>query len=1186
MRHACLDVVISVLLRSMRLRKIKLSGFKSFVDPITLVVPGNLVGIVGPNGCGKSNIIDAVMWVMGESSAKHLRGDALTDVIFNGSSARNPVGQASVELIFDNTEDKLGGQYASYDEISIKRQINREAISSYYLNGARCRRRDIQAIFLGTGLGPRSYAIIEQGMITRLIEAKPEELRTFIEEAAGISKYRERRRETENRIRNTKENIARLNDIREELDKQLKHLQRQANAAERYQVLKKEQRQLDAELQALNWKTLKKQSEQEQEQVRKHENKVEAAIAALRQTENEIVNERETLSAANENFNQYQSDFYRIGGEISQLEQKIHHINEKISDTEQELERIKHEQAAAQEQLHNDESKLSELLSKKAGLEPRLQGSREESDQAYCFLNESEQAMQAWQEEWEAFNTTAAEYARRADVGQTRLEHLELGIEEVQERQNSLKKELHSINRESLIKKITEQESSLKVLEKTNNETTVLLEEKRHKLQETRKYSQQLNDELNESRLLVQKQEGRLASLEALQQSAMGQDQEQVTRWLEKTGMDKYPRLAQRINVDAEWTHAVEIVLARYIQDICVDDVAGYTEKFGKLKSGHAGIVGAERFVDVDVHSRFPSLADKINGSFPLKHLLAAVYVAEDYDTAIAMRPNLTGHESVITRDGIWAGINWLHIYHDQDETAGLLSREKDIQKLRDELNQSTKALKKLENNVKTSQAEVEQAEQQLASIQTKLNKQQEVLSEHRAALASDQTQLEQSEVRSERIQEELESLQAQFEDDNNEIDTVKSELKRIDEHQSDLEQQRSELINARDKHRESLMQAREQWQKTHEQSHGIALQLESISSQRASLEQSIKRSQMQKSHLVSRCADLEKNLVDIHSPVKQMKVDLENKLKEKVSAEKVLSDARTKVQQSENILREKEQKRHQQETTVQELRDLLEKARLVTQESRVRLQTIEEKLSESEQNLEEILAGLDEDAEQTVWREHLEKVTQKIHRLGPINLAAIDEFNQLSERKSYLDKQDEDLREALDTLESAIRKIDKESRAKFKETFDQLNSNLQELFPHLFGGGHAYLELTGEDLLETGVSIMARPPGKRNSTIHLLSGGEKALTAVALVFSIFRLNPAPFCILDEVDAPLDDANVGRFSEMVASMSDDVQFIFITHNKITMEIAHQLLGVTMHEAGVSRLVSVDVDEAVKMAATA
>jgi len=494
--------------------------------------------------------------------------------------------------------------------------------------------------------------------------------------------------------------------------------------------------------------------------------------------------------------------------------------------------------------------------------------------------------------------------------------------------------------------------------------------------------------------------------------------------------------------------------------------------------------------------------------------------------------------------------------------------------------------LAKLEKKTEQAHAALEQAELQLNEVQASLNKQQEITSELRAGLAASQAQLEQTDIRSERIREELENLHEELESDRNEITTVQSELRQSNAHQEELEKQRTGLTAQRDKYRESLTLARERWQTTHEESHGIALQLESISSQRASLEQSIKRSQMQISHLESRRADLDKILADSQAPLQQIKLVLENKLKDKVNAERVLSEARSQVQQTENTLREREQARVQHENRIQELRDNLEKARLINQESRVRLQTIEEKLGESGHQVQAILATLDKEAELAVWRELQEQIIQKINRLGPINLAAIDEFNQLSERKSYLDKQDADLREALTTLENAIRKIDKESRARFKETFDQLNSNLQETFPQLFGGGHAYLELTGDELLETGVTIMARPPGKRNSNIHLLSGGEKALTAVALVFSIFKLNPAPFCILDEVDAPLDDANVGRFSEMVSSMSDDVQFIFITHNKITMEIAHQLLGVTMHEAGVSRLVTVDVDEAVKMAATA
>jgi len=1170
----------------MRLRKIKLSGFKSFVDPTTLTIPANLVGIVGPNGCGKSNIIDAVMWVMGESSAKHLRGDALTDVIFNGSSARNLVGQASVELIFDNSENKLGGQYASYDEISIKRLINRDAISSYFLNGTRCRRRDIQAIFLGTGLGPRSYAIIEQGMISRLIEARPEELRSFIEEAAGISKYRERRRETENRIRNTKDNIARLNDIREELDKQLKHLQRQANAAERYQVLKQEQRRLEAESQALQWKALKQKSMKEEAAARLHENHVEAAVAELRQIENTIIKGRDILSAANEHFNEAQSGFYRIGGDISQQEQKIQHINERIADTEQELDRVKRESATAVEELKQDENRLTGLVSTKSGLEPLLQGSRVDSDKAYAFLNESEQAMQAWQTEWETFNTTASEYARRCEVGKTRLEHLELGIEDLEQRQHGLQIELETINRDNLLKAVNVKSADLKNAEASHAKLEEELDAKRQQLQEYRKTSQQLNDKLNEQRLNNQKQEGRLASLEALQQSALGEDQEHVQHWLEKNRLVKAPRLAQQIEVDEQWAHAVEVVLDRFLQDICVDDITRQTSKLALLETGNLGIIATGTPANADTHGRFPSLADKVNSDFPLKHMLVYIYIAKDLDAALAMRPNLTGTESIITPKGLWLGINWSHIHHGLDGQAGMLSREKEIQLLRESMSASRQALAELEKKTNQVHTALEQAELHINEVQASLNKQQEMTSGLRAGLAASQAQLEQTDIRSERIREELENLQEELESDKNEITAVRAELSQFNKHQDELEKQRDGLVVQRDKYRESLTLARERWQSTHEESHGIALQLESISSQRASLEQSIKRSQIQISHLESRQADLDKILSDNRDPLQQMKLDLENKLKEKVNAEKILSEARSQVQQTENILREREQTRVQHESRIQELRENLEKARLISQESRVRLQTIEEKLAESGHQVQEILATLDDAAELDVWREQLEKVIQKINRLGPINLAAIDEYNQLSERKTYLDNQDADLREALNTLENAIRKIDKESRARFKETFDQLNSNLQETFPQLFGGGHAYLELTGDDLLETGVTIMARPPGKRNSTIHLLSGGEKALTAVALVFSIFKLNPAPFCILDEVDAPLDDANVVRFSELVSAMSEDVQFIFITHNKITMEIAHQLLGVTMHEAGVSRLVTVDVDEAVKMAAMA
>lgn len=1169
----------------MRLRKIKLAGFKSFVDPTTLIIPGNLVGVVGPNGCGKSNIIDAVLWVMGESSAKHLRGDSLTDVIFNGSSTRNPVGQATVELLFDNSEGRAGGQYASYSEIAIKRQINRDSISTYYLNGTRCRRRDIQEIFLGTGLGPRSYAIIEQGTISRLIEAKPDDLRTFIEEAAGISKYRERRRETEIRIKHTRENISRLTDIREELAKQLNHLQRQAKAAERYQGYKTEERQLQAELLVLNWKSLKAHMKDEEELVATQETLVEAGLAELRRVESEIEGYRDDLVSKNEAFSNAQSDFYHVGGEISQLEQKIQHTNERTTSIGQDIEQARQEEADAKEHLQQDKSKLETLTSTVKTLEPKLKGSRNESDKAYEFLNEAEQAMQGWQTEWDNFNEASADFSRQEQVGQTRLEHLQEGIEESMQRQKSLEQELSSNDSNAIQRTIDEQSVFVKEAEEKQIKISSQLDAKREALMTLRNESKGLNEQANEQDRAQHKLEGRLSSLEALQQSSFGKDQENIESWLESAGLADKPRLTQQLEVEADWVRAVEIVLEDNLQDIIVDDHEKYITELATLSEGNLGIISATG-ESLTENTEFVRLSEKINASFPLSGLLEGIYVADDLDAAKHIRTQLKGKESVITRDGIWLGRGWSRVCRGMDEQKRTLTREQEIHTLKLQYATAEKHLQEIEKNIEKNRASHERIERELNNLQLNLRQNQEKLSEYRVKSVASQVQQEQLEARTAKINEELVTLDEQMSDDEFETETIQNNLQNVSGRRENLDEQRVELVNLKEQHRTSLGKARQRWQETHEASHGIALQFESISSQRASLEQAMKRNQIQLEHFQKRCEDLKSTLIDHEKPLPEYQELLELKLTDKVGTEKCLAEARTFVQTVETSLRECEQLRNIKEQKLQELRELLEKARLATQESRIRLQTVEEQLESSGHKVALILEQLAEDAGIDTWDERLQALARKIQRLGPINLAAIDEFSQLSERKTYLDNQDEDLTKALSTLENAIRKIDKETRTRFKETFDKLNTNLKERFPQLFGGGHAYLELTGEDLLQTGVTIMARPPGKRNSTIHLLSGGEKALTAVALVFSIFDLNPAPFCILDEVDAPLDDANVGRFSDMVVKMSKDVQFIFITHNKITMEISHQLLGVTMHEPGVSRLVSVDVDEAVDMAATA
>ena len=1170
----------------MRLRKIKLSGFKSFVEPTTLVVPGNLVGVVGPNGCGKSNIIDAVTWVMGESSAKHLRGDSLTDVIFNGSNSRQPVGQAMVELVFDNSEGKAAGQYAAYNEIAIKRQINREGISTYILNGTRCRRKDIQGLFLGTGLGPRSYSIIEQGMISRLIDAKPDELRVFIEEAAGISKYRERRRETENRIRHTKENLDRLNDIREELEKQLNHLQRQARAAERYQVLKKEERQAHAELLALNWRNLKREVGQREDKVRVHENKLQEGIAGLRRIEADIEKHRDDLAAANEAFNQVQSNYYQVGGDISQLEQKIQHASERITAIEADLGKTRAAAAECEQQQHRDQEQLQLLGDKVTTLEPRLQGSRSESNQAYDALNQAEQAMQGWQSEWDASQESSAGFDRQIDVDNTRLLHLEAGLEELRHRRESLGLELEEMEQGELGGQLQELDSTLQEHNSQLQDHRARLDGELESVRGTRNRVHQVDEQLAGLRADQQRLAGRIASLESLQQDALGDNNEPVRRWLASIDQPQAPRLIEHIQIDEKWTHALETVLAGHLQSFYIEHLDDVIATLDSLQHGQVSLVSARTRAAAAATRSWTRLLDKVSMDLPLEGLLQNIYLAGDLQEALTLYPQLETGESVVTRDGVWLSPGQVRVNHREGGQDGILSREQAIQTLRNEEQELAARIRQCEEDLVAARRELEQAEESQHRVQQELSGRQETLADIQSRRSELRTRREQAQKRTGQIREELEELEAREQEDEQELTAIRQRLERTEADREALLSERKQLTEKREQHRRLLEQARSRWQETHEQSHEIALQLESLSSQRASLEQAIKRNDIQINHHDGRHRELEDALQQARFPLPEWRENLDAKLAVRIETEKKLNQARERVQATDQTLRQREQERLAAEQAVTDLRSEVEQARFGAQEIRVRLQTVEEQLQADGHRAETLLEELDQVASPEDWKEKIAGIDRKIQRLGPINLAAIDEFNQLKERKTYLDSQNEDLTNALTTLENAIRKIDKETRTRFRETFDQLNVNLKETFPVLFGGGHAYLEMTGDDLLETGVAIMAQPPGKKNSTIHLLSGGEKALTAVALVFSIFKLNPAPFCILDEVDAPLDDANTERFSRLLAEMSSDVQFLFITHNKITMEIAQQLLGVTMHEPGVSRLVSVDMDEAVKMAVSA
>lgn len=1169
----------------MRLLTIKLAGFKSFVDPTSIPLPGNLTGVVGPNGCGKSNVIDAVRWVMGESSAKHLRGESMADVIFNGSTARKPVGHATIELVFENADGAVGGQYASYSEIAIKRQVSRDGTSNYFLNGSRCRRRDITDIFLGTGLGPRSYSIIEQGTISRLIEARPEDLRVFLEEAAGISKYKERRRETETRIKHTRENLDRLNDLREEIDKQLQHLQRQAKTAEKYKELKQEERRIKGELLALRLRTLDGEANTQARAIAEHDNALQAAMAEQRGIEAALEKDRESHIEASDTFNEIQGRFYAVGAEIARVEQTIQHAKEMGQKQRHDLDQIEQGWRELTQLIDSDRSRLQELAERTGHDEPALQRAREAEELSQQGLTEAEERMHAWQRSWDEFTLRAAQPSEAAQVERTRIDQAERHIVQLQQRLERIRAEQQSLVDHNLGEQIQLLEQQEGQAAERESELQQALQTILQQIADVREHNRALSAELDQERGELQDVRGRLASLEALQQAALGQTEGAVSQWLEGQGLANASRLAQQLRVDSGWERALETVLGIHLEAVCVDGMDAVAGVLEGLQHGALALFDTSGAPIDTAAGTGTALLERVHAPWPLASLLAGVYTADSLSEALAMRQQLSAHESVVTRDGLWLGRAWLRVTRDADARAGVLAREQEIKQLSAQLEQLGTRVADIEEKLERGRERQHEFEQQRESGQQQVNDSHRQRADLRARLGAARAREEQFQAREASMRREIEELQQQEQRDATEAQEARARLTEALDSMERLAHERERLTAERDTARAMLDEARTRARAERDETHAIALRLEALRNQQESTRQSLARSESQLQVLGRQREDLQQALASATEPLREQESMLADFLRQRVQIDAELSATRRHVEEIEAGLRAHEQKRAGVEQSVQEARAALEQARLDAQEIKVRCQTLQEQLAETGFQQADLLENLPEDANEQSWREQTERLATRIARLGPINLAAIDEFSEQSERKVYLDSQYADVTEALETLENAIRKIDRETRTRFKETFDRVNSGLQALFPRLFGGGHAYLELTGEDLLDTGVTVMARPPGKRNSSIHLLSGGEKALTAVALVFSIFQLNPAPFCMLDEVDAPLDDANVGRFCELVKEMSEHVQFIFITHNKITMALADYLMGVTMYEPGVSRMVAVDVDEAARMAAS-
>lgn len=1172
----------------MRITKIKLSGFKSFVDPTTLTLPGNLTSVVGPNGCGKSNIIDALVWVMGESSAKQLRGDSMADVIFNGSNSRKPVGQASVELVFDNSDGTLGGQYVGFGEISIKRAIGREGVSTYHLNGTRCRRKDVTNVFLGTGLGSRgAYSVIEQGMISRVVEAKPEELRGFLEEAAGISKYKERRRETANRIRHTKENLERLDDIREEITKQLSHLQRQAKAAERYQTLKQEERLTDAQLLALRWRTIDTARGEQENTLAAIQNTVDAAVAELRKIESDQTSRRDQQTEATDAFNKVQSNLYAKSAEISRVEQALAHSEERKSSLEQDLARARASLDELTQLLDSDGAAISSIDEQVGRLGPDLGERNLQAETATQRLQESEQQAEVWQNEWDDFNRERADAARLEHAEQVRLEHLQEGVTGARARIEGLFSEQQGISTSELEASINQLCSELLIAEQDQDQLLVKRDWIKTELQDTRGRTNRHGDELHELRTELEMLRGKEASLIALQDAALRQDQDDLQSWLQQLGLSEGGLLAEEIDIDLGWETAVEMALKVPLSAICqqnsIDQVLA--ADISSLPATLATFIDSQGAPENTADSlQRSTLAKKVRSNWGVESLLAGVYTADSIAEAKALAESLAAHESVITREGYWLGPNWIQIRGQAGTGGGILERARDLDELALKANDVDREVQAAQTAFDDARREAEENAEREIDVDQALQGAMTTTSELKTRLVREESLFDQQRERAAVIKDEIGALEEQSQGGESAAALARASLQTMREKLGGFERRSEALVAFRAARQERLDDARTAWRVAREARHETALKVESLRSSKESLNLALSRNQQQRQELAGRCTDLESTMISAEQPQNDLHEQLEQALAARLISENQLAEARAALAEFEQGIRENDEARIRAERAVEERRQVFDQARLEERALQVRLQELESRLEQTDFTIESALEGIDTDANEEGWQERFDRIRSRIDRLGPINLAAIDEFSQLSERKEYLDRQHGDLTQALDTLDGAIRKIDRETRTRFKETFDKVNAGMQTMFPTLFGGGHAYLELTGDNLLETGVTVMARPPGKRNSNIHLLSGGEKALTALAFVFSLFELNPAPFCLLDEVDAPLDDANVVRLSKMLTSMSQRIQFLCVTHNKITMEISEQLVGVTMQEAGVSRLVSVNMEEAVGMAA--
>ncbi len=1162
----------------MRLSHIKLAGFKSFVDPTHIALPGQIVGVVGPNGCGKSNVIDALRWVLGESKASALRGATMQDVIFNGSSKRKPVSRASVELVFDNALGKAAGQWSSYAEIGIKRVLKRDGDSSYFINNQQVRRKDVTDIFLGTGLGSRAYAIIEQGMISRIIEAKPEELRIFLEEAAGVSKYRDRRRETELRIADTRDNLLRVGDILQELDKQLGHLGAQAEVAKQYRALES-QRDIS---QKLFWLLKKREAESQRvkflQATEKTRTELEAQTAQLRDLENQLESARSGHYQLSDALHVKQGEFYTANAEIARLEQQIAHVATQRQRLALQISQAKKHIEQQHAQRGGTQSLLEHWQRQQESAVVKLAESEQNAELEAERLPDAEEAASQAQQRYHAVQREQLQLQQRLQLADTQRTNLQRNVQQLESRRSRLLLEKDNLPRaDSGALQQAQQQAAECEIERTiaAGQLASLLEQ-----------LPQADTRRRESRVTLQQHERALAQTEAhlhaLQQlQAQLDNDKNLTAWLQRHQLQNKPRLWQSMQIESGWEDALEAVLRERINAITLTDApdwsdvppAKLTVLFTTDEGNAVAVQPAHKPLLDYVHCQDPGLMPA------LREWLHQVYAVADIQQAQQLRAQLPEGGCFVTPQGHLLSAHSVSYHAPDSQLHGVLARQREIEQLQHEAIRQNREVTALREQVTQAEHHHQDIELKIAPLRNAGNEFQQHLHGLQMNILRLTQAAERSAERMQQIEQEMQEIAELLMNEQMQMQVVDEQMAELREHHAALFAQIDEAqrhANTQD------MALREQRGRAQHAQHALQ--------EARFFDQTCKEKIADLQHGIAQAAatlsQLQMNLLGLDEELsgssdEEAQSQLQQALQVRQVTELALAGARNALEHAAVNLQKLEQARMAGEHSLNPLRERLNELTLKEQEARLHF----EQWSEQLQGVDEaaLLPLLESgNLKALSLQNELNRLQAEIEALGAVNLAALEELQASTERKTYLDAQAKDLNDAMDTLEDAIRRIDKESRELLMDTYNKVNEHLAQMFPILFGGGEARLVLTGEEILDSGVQVMAQPPGKKNSSIHLMSGGEKALTAISLVFSLFQLNPAPFCLLDEVDAPLDDSNTERLCKLVKKMSEQTQFVFISHNKIAMEMAEQLIGVTMQEKGVSKVVTVDIEEALRM----